>query len=332
MRILHVNDVASVGAILVRASHGRDMLYQPALRRDAGGGAGGVARLAFRRMRDVSRLRRAFRHGAFTHLHVHYATFAILADLAGIAYSLHVHGGDVLLDLDHPVKRSLVRRALRRAHRVAVATPDLVSPTRVLRPDAIYIPNPVDVPGSMRAWTNSLRPRIVMLSKMDRFKGWPDQVGLMEALVRKLPALEVSFFAHGQLPDAERQRLTSRLLALGGRVTPPLSREAFASHLAAHHFALGQLEVGSLGMSELQAMALGVPTIANVSAHDSVGDRPPVIPPREAAEVVASLWHDGQQANAHRGQMGRDYVAQHHQPERSLRTLESLLVGDFRPS
>ncbi len=325
MRILHVNDVATVGSILVRSSRGRDALYQPALRRDIDDGRLAAGRLALRRVGDVVRLRQAFRTGGFTHLHVHYATFAYLADLAGISYSLHVHGGDVLLDLDRQLKRHLVSRALRRARRVAVSTPDLLLPTQALRPDAVYIANPMEIPPGMRAWPQSQRPRIALLSKMDQLKGWPEQVALLEALVRRLPEMEVSFLAHGQLPDQERERLSNRLYALGGRVTPPLSAEAFLRHVADHHFALGQLEVGSLGMSEMQAMALGVPTIARASAHVSIGNRPPVIPPDEAPARVHALWVEGAEASAQWGQEARAFLTKYHHPEQSLRTLESLL-------
>lgn len=324
MRILHVNDVAAVGSILVRASQGRDVLYQPALRRDVGTGRFSAGRLALRRMRDVVRLRGAYRSGAFSHLHVHYATFAYLADLAGIAYSLHVHGGDVLLDVTDRFKRPLVLRALRRARQVAVSTPDLLSATQALRPDAVYIPNPIELPPGTPEWT-ATRPRIVLLSKMDRLKGWPEQITVLEALVRTLPEIEVSYFAHGQLSAQERERLSSRLQTLGGRIIPPLSPEAFVRHLAEHHFALGQLEVGSLGMSELQAMALGLPTVANASAHVSAGHAPPIILPEDAPARIQALWRNGTEARARWGQQARDYVREYHHPQQSLRFLESLL-------
>jgi hypothetical protein len=160
---------------------------------------------------------------------------------------------------------------------------------------------------------------------MDRFKGWPDQVAILEALVQKLPEMEVSFFAHGQLPDQERQRLSHRLQALGGRVTPPLSSGGFLSHVADHHFALGQLEVGALGMSEMQAMALGLPTIANTSAHVAAGNRPPVIGPDEAPARVHALWQGGGEASMRWGLEGRDYLTKYHHPEQSLCALEALL-------
>lgn len=327
MKILHVNDVAMVGTLLVRAAEGRDALYQPALRRDVGDGRLAGGRLALRRAQDVGRLRRVFRAGGFTHLHIHYATFAYLAEIARCPFSLHIHGGDVLVDMKHPLKRRLVIRALRTAHRVAVSTPDLLAPTRSMRPDAVYVPNPMEVPTAGRPWIELRRPRVVVLSKMDRLKGWPEQLLLLEGLLHRLPETEVSFFTHGQLPEQERERLTKKLLALGGQVVPALSHDAFLVHLASHHFALGQLEAGSLGMSEMEAMALGIPTIARVTAHVAAGFHPPVIDPRDAVTTLAAIWEAGREGSERWGLKCREYVTTHHAPSRSLRALESLLTS-----
>lgn len=331
MKILHVNDVAHVGSILVRASSDSDALYQPALRRTYPGGSSGALRFALGRTIDVPRLAWRYRTGGFTHLHVHYATFANLAELALLPYSLHVHGADVLLDPDAGgLKGWLALRGVRQALQVVVSTPDLLAPTRALRPDAVYIPNPMELGPEPPARPRGARPRIGLLSKMDYLKGWDQQVEVTEGIKRALPDAEIRFFGHGQLPDAERERLTRRLLAIGAELVPPMPHSELLAALRTYDFAVGQMEVGSLGMSEMEAMAACVPVIANVSAHVRAGYEPPVIPPENAADEVVRLWSDERERQA-AGRAERSFIAEVHDPASSLAALRDHLSGRDRP-
>jgi glycosyltransferase involved in cell wall biosynthesis len=324
MRILHVNDVAAVASTLVHASAGRDALYQPALRRDVGDGRLATARLALRRMRDVGRMRGIFLAGWFTHLHVHYATFAYLAELAGLPFSLHLHGGDLLGDLHAPTKALLVRRGITRARRVVVSTPDLLIPARVLRTDAEYVPNPVVSPTVVPARPRREQPHIIMLSKMDYFKGWDRQVSVMEQLKRLWPNMTFSFIAQGQLPVDEQHRLSQRLRALGGTALPLLPREEFLTQIAGADIAVGQMEVGSLGISELEAMALGACTVADARAHRAIGAEPAVIDPESAGSVLTQLWGDGAaRVREDWADRAKQYLRRYHDPGECLRMLET---------
>jgi glycosyltransferase involved in cell wall biosynthesis len=326
MRILHIHDVASVAALMAGASHGRDIVYQPVVRHDFLRGSRSLPAFAWGRIRDILRLRRLTRSGDFTHVHVHYALFAHLADLAGAPYSLHLHGGDLLLDLRGGLKRRLTRRGIARATRVAVATPDLLELARAYRPDAVYIANPIALPPLPAPPPPRAQPHVIVVSKMDRLKGWDRQPEVLESLRAVLPGLSFTFFAHGQLPQETRVRLSERLVGLGGRVMSPLTRAEFHARLAEADFALGQLEVGSLGMSELEAIASGVPTIANVRAHVAVGYEPVVISDIGAPAQVRALWEAGSAARRRWGEEGRAYLRRVHAPERALEALERLIV------
>lgn len=324
MKILHVNDVASVGSILVSASNGRDGLFQPTLRGDPEGGRLSLRRVAAARAVDVLRLRRIFDSGRYTHLHVHYATFAILAELARLPYSLHVHGGDVLQDLKtQGLKRLLALRGLLQASKVVVSTPDLLEPTHAVRPDAIYVPNPLDLQKET-AEHKAQEPRMIVLSKMDPRKGWSSQIELIEKIVKAIPSLSFSFFEHGKLDAKERAMLSERLRALGGRPLDKMSRAEFLKILPSFDFAFGQLEVGSLGMSEMEAMGAAVPTLANVSAHRAFGHEPPVIDPGTALSRLPSLLADAEERKRV-GADSRAYVSRVHRPEDALTQLENFL-------
>jgi glycosyltransferase involved in cell wall biosynthesis len=327
MKILHVNDVAYVGSILVRASGGEDALFQPALRRHFEEGKIETLRFAAHRASDAPRLAWTFRSGRFTHLHVHYATFANLAELARVPYSLHVHGADVLLDPNAGgLKARLALRGIERATSIVVSTPDILEPTRALRPDAIYIPNPMELPPAPQPRAKSERPRIVVLSKMDPLKGWTEQVEVVEGVAKSLPDAEIRFFGHGQLTAEERDRLSRRLIAAGAELRRPMPHDELLADLGTYDFAIGQMEVGSLGMSEMEAMAAGVPVVADVRAHVALGYAPPVIRPDEAVREIVRLWQD-EAARRAAGLAGRSFIEETHDPAASLAALRRHLSG-----
>ena len=324
IRILHVNNVASVGALLVEASDGRDELYQPALRRDLHG-AFALASLVLRRGADVFRIRQRYRAGGFTRLHVHYGYFAAMAP--GLQFSLHLHGGDLLMDLNGGLKTRLTLSAITRATHVVVSTPNLLPIAQRYRNDSVYIPNPMAIPDWRPQPVTRPAPHIMLLSKMDPLKGWPVQIGVIRALRERLPGLTFSFCSDGQLAEPEREAMTRELVAIGGSPRSFMSRDAFVAQVTSSDFALGQLELGALGMSELEAMAAGLPTIADATAHFSLGYRPVVIPPAQAVDAVAELWNAGRGRRDEFGAQGREYVVDVHRPHTSLQVLETFLAG-----
>lgn len=326
MRILHVNDVSSVASGFVRASGGRDSLIQPTLRRLADGNSISLVRLAARRLGDARRIRGDFLSRGFSNLHVHYATFAHLAEIAGLSYSLHLHGGDLLLDLNRRVRGWLVRAAIERATAVAVSTPNLMELAVSLRPDTKYIPNPVEVPQLPRSSSRATGPYGIMLSKMNPLKGWDRQVALMRVLGATVPNLRFWFVRDGRLPEAYRNRVAAELQSLGGNPTPLLSRQEFLSLVAAADFAIGQMEVGALGMAELESMALGVPTVADASAHAGGGRDIGVIDPSEAPAILRDLATTGLGPYGDGVRRAQAYVETVHDPARCLGLLERLLT------
>lgn len=328
MRILHVNDVSSVGSLLVRASSGRDALYQPVLRRQLSG-SGRLVRFVAGRARDAWRIRRLFAGQGFSHLHIHYASFATLAP--GLPYTLHVHGGDLLQDLSGGAKERAIRWGVRRARAVIVSTPNLLGPISALRGGAVYLPNPMEVPEADASPPTGEGPRVLVLSKMDPRKGWPGQIRIVSQLLARFPAARVRFVAGGHLPVATRQDMVAALKALGAEPLGVMPRSAFLEEVAGTDFAIGQLELGALGMSEMEALAAGIPTVANAREHEALGYHPPVIAPEGAVDRLASLWRNPEE-RAELARRSRTYIAKVHDPETCLRRLESVLVTETQPT
>ena len=78
--------------------------------------------------------------------HVHYALqYAYLADKLRRLDVLHVHGSDVRWVVDSKEFGWVVKHALKHANKVLFATPDLEEKVKGYRPDAVYLPTPIDV-------------------------------------------------------------------------------------------------------------------------------------------------------------------------------------------
>lgn len=72
------------------------------------------------------------------------AIFAyLIKKMKGTKYIVHVRGGDVRINLNHPIYRKLVAQAIRNAEMVWCSTPDLVGYTKKLNENSFWVSNVV---------------------------------------------------------------------------------------------------------------------------------------------------------------------------------------------
>jgi glycosyltransferase involved in cell wall biosynthesis len=170
--------------------------------------------------------------------------------------------------------------------------------------------------------------RLLVLSKMDYLKGWPQQLAILEVMRRLVPDIQIFFFGSGQLPKGDRDQLRKRVAELGGRELELMPREELLKTLPTFDLALGQQEVGSLGMSEMEAMANGVPVVGNVRAHHSLGCNPPVMTAAELDLLDASVLDRRQLHDL--GARGRQFIGEVHDPATTLRALTKVISDSSR--
>jgi len=330
MRVLEINDVAGTATGfregLRRLGHEAE-LFQPTI---------GTYRrsLPFRvaiplvRAFESRRMGRIYRERGFDRLHIHYETFGVMGILAGLPYDLHCHGG-MVTHASRPVSSRLIALGLARARRVFYATPNLAQHVLPLRPDAAFVPNPVDVEYFAPAGGGARGTfRVFSISKMDTTKGWDHILAVLRALRALDDPPEIEAFGFGTEPRSRIRERVEALESCGVRVLPKLDREGIRRTIRSADLVLGQFAVGAVGMSELEALACGTPVCCRFEFEGAYAAPPPFLSTRSVEETVAAVRaarndRGGLEA---RGRAGREWVVRHHSLEAAARVLAGRMA------
>lgn len=318
MRFAQVNDVASVATELAAGLRARGHTVDILRPRLYGAKLPPLLKLAVAPLRLIDWLRLAarLRRGRYDAVHIHYAYLGLVGVLAGVPYVLHCHGDDVR-DLARRPWRGLIRLALRRAAHVYYSTPDLAPWCTAIRPDAEFLPNPVD--------TATFRPQPLPADARDVFiicalapnKGAEKILAAARQLSARRPHLRITAIAGGEL-TRQFEALPTIVLLLHQ------PRERLPGLMARHRVLIGQVHEGAIGMVELEGMACGRPVIASFRFADVYGVEAPVVhaeTPEAIAAAVEQLLDDRALAEAV-GAASRRWVEEHHDAARIAERVE----------
>jgi glycosyltransferase involved in cell wall biosynthesis len=309
VRIVHVRDVANVASTLVEGLRAEGHEAE-LLRIEAAGGRLPLPLKALflpARLIEGARANRAIKRGRYDIVHIHVAYMGWLGIIGRYPYVLHTHGQDTRANLRHPLKSWITRRALEKARLVFYSTPDLGPVVHPVRPDAVFLPNPVDTerfrpsgkpPGE--------RPRVLIMSRLDRIKGIDKALAVAARLRALVPDVHVDAFAWGEMQDEVRDA--------GVNLVPTVPYDEMPDLLNRYHVAIGQFHLGILSMSELEAMACGVPLVGEFRYPDVYDAQPPLIAdddPEGIAQQIAALLRDYDALSA-RAEEGRAWTVTHH--------------------
>jgi glycosyltransferase involved in cell wall biosynthesis len=276
------------------------------------------------RLLDLLRLAAAINRDKHDILHIHYAYLGVLGVFDTSPMVLHCHGTDLRWGLRDRLRSRFVVSALRRAQRVLVSTPDLLDHLQDLRPDAMFLPNPVDVD----VFRPTQRPerstvRVLIISEGTEMKGIEVATGAATQLQIRYPSVEIRAIARSE-------RDVARFTALGIRsFVPAVPRALMPSLINDHDVVIGQFVVGSLGLNELESLACGKPVIARFRYPGAYPEAPPIMlaeEPGQVADALESLVSDAA-ARAEAGIRGRAWVERHHSPQVVARRLVELYEG-----
>jgi glycosyltransferase involved in cell wall biosynthesis len=325
VRIAVINDIASVGSEIgagLRARGHTVDFYMPRL-------VG--ARLhphlkpitAPIRALDWLDLIRRLRAGRYDLVHIHYAYLGNVGALGHFPYLLHCHGSDVR-DLT-AVSRPLAIRAIRHANHVFYATPDLAPAVTGWRPDAEFLPNPIDTAVFAPRTPPSTQQAAWIACALTKVKGAGQILQACRILADAAPGLLIGATAGGEYTEAFRRLPNVILYARQprGRLPAVIDR---------HGIVIGQVRVGSAGMAELEAMACGRPVVMRFEHDDAYSEPPPFVnaaDPEAIAGAVLRLAADPAERDR-LGEAGRAWIVRHHGLDHIVDRVEAVAAAVAR--
>lgn len=317
-RTLHVFDCAGVGATLVTAARAQGLPWGFLPARDTSRDGLGLRGKAMR-LQGVARW--TAQRWSLTLpaelLHIHFGTRVDIATRwPRRPFVVHFHGTDIRDFYQDPRQRPKIQWGADSAQAVFYATPDLAEYALRARPDARYLPNPVEL-SELPDWCPAPEPLVVFASRWGAAKGGTEQLELATKLADALQGTGI------RLQGLDWGENAARAAELGVELVPVMSKAAYLQWLAQASTVVGQ-STGLLGMSELQAMAIGVPTASNVQSGLYPGTVP-VLGTGSIDEQVDSIvaaakdpWTISARLNA------RAWVAEHHDPGKIVKELSAV--------
>lgn len=332
VRVAHLDDIAFVGSTMVRALRARGVdavLIDPAR---PGAGAGYPTRLVTRPLRLAALLAGGLevRRRQFDLTHVHYARFGFLGPLTGVPFVLECHGTDVRGVRPGSLWGREIAPFLHGAAAVLYATPDLRPWVEAFRPDASFLPNPVE---PLRAATDRADPDrdVLVAVRLDEVKGSHRIAEVLRDLTSLRPATSVTIVDHGPL-------VGQVAAAAGGhvKIVRPVAHARMPALIGRHRVAIGQQGIGSLGNLELEMLAAGVPVAASYRRWELYPEDPPLADDGadgRAPSRLAVLLDDAE-ARAALARRGLDWIRRYHDPavaaDRLVALYESVLGSPGR--
>jgi glycosyltransferase involved in cell wall biosynthesis len=327
VRILYVNNINQVAEAyageFARRGHST-ALYQPAL---TGSGAALPAKLALMpwRMVDLRKIAWRLDSRSFDIAHIHWAPYGALDFVSKIPIVVHCHGSDVRYRLRQPIFRSLLRSVFRRAACVLCITPDLLPVVQEVCPNVQFSPAPIDTHRFMpapandsstsRAWT------VLLFARLHPNKGSEIAMQGLASFAQQHRDIRVKVLDAGPLRNAFRQRYDEIF-----EFIPPVAASKVESLIHDADAVVGQLALGAMGLSELQAMSCGKPVVASFRYEDAYNDSPPLCQastPDEVHEHLEYLLrHPGEAQRL--GVRARDWVITYHDLQKLADRLETL--------
>ncbi len=331
MRIAEINDIASVASEIgagLRARGHQVTLFHPRLV-----GANLHPQIkpitAPIRALDWLDLIRRIRAGNYDLIHIHYAYLGNVGALSNFPYILHCHGTD--LRGATTVTRPLIRNALREAKHVFYSTPDLESYVQRVRPDGEFLPNPTDTSLFRPTSLASERSRVLIHCALTDVKGAGRILKACQALAVSRPDIQFTAIGGGQMAPKFEALPNVTMVARQPRWKLP-------ALLNQHGIVVGQVRLGSAGMSELEAMACGRPVVTWFNELHAYPETPPYVPAvdaRDIAEAIANLV-DNPGLRDELGERGRSWVERYHGLEpvvsRVEAVAEAIIAGEPVPA
>jgi glycosyltransferase involved in cell wall biosynthesis len=310
MKILHINNVANVPDGLVKGLKELEIdaqLYQPYVGINKKKKFGPIGVIA-NRISDAKILKAKIKKENYDIVHIHYAYFGMLGFLGRYEYWLHCHGTDIRRNLYHPLYKTPTAISMKHAKNILYSTPDLKVHAEKKRPDASFLPNPIQT--SMFEPTGipeNVHGKILLISRIDAIKGIDTAFAAIELIKKKNPSVSIDAFLWG--PDLDRFKGNCSVNWI-----PTVSYNEIARLLHNYQVVIGQFALGILGMSEMEAMACARPVVCDFTYGESYQNPPPIVQAKTAEDIalqVLALLESPSECEKV-GRKSREWVVENH--------------------
>lgn len=322
MRIAEINDIASVASEIAAGLRERGhevTLLQPRL---VGANLHPLVKpiIGPARAIDWLDLIHTMRRDKFDLAHIHYAYLGNVGRLGGFPYILHCHGTDMRGST--VFTRPLIRNALRGARHVFFSTPDLAHYVRPIRPDAEFLPNPIDSDTFRPECLPSQHKSVYICCALTEIKGAPRLLSACRRLAEERP--DIRFTAHAGGP------YTADFAALPNvTILRRQPRWKLPGIINQHGAVLGWVRLGIAGMAELEAMACGRPVITWFNQMHAYSEEPPFVTAVDGIDIANAVTNlvDNPEMRDLIGAKSRDWVRRFHSLEAATSRVEEVALA-----
>jgi glycosyltransferase involved in cell wall biosynthesis len=327
MRILYVHGINHVaktyGNRLAYQGHSI-AFYEPSL---VGGNAPLLLKLALLpgRLLHLRQVIERLDPKFFDLVHIHWASYGILGFMSRIPFVVECHGSDVRYRLQQPAFRTILSAIFQRAAAVLCITPDLLPIVRSVRPDALFLPAPLDVERFAPVEVENRLPlhtwTILLFARLCSIKGSDIAIEGITHFVQRHPHVCVRLLDWGPLRIEYKRRYGDRF-----EFVPPIASHQVEQLICSADVIVGQFVLGALGISELQAMSCAKPVICSFRYDDAYPSPPPLFRASTAEEIDAHLenLYQNPEMGTALGKKSREWVIANHDYRMLAERLEEL--------
>ncbi len=322
-RIAIVNDVAGVGSLQARilnaAGYSADFIDLP----KPGASWPFLAKLLVLPVRLVQYIPiiRQLRDTNYDFVHIHFVSQGFIGQFVGKPYFIHGHGHDLHANMSNPLLRWVSRRAMKGARAIFYVTPDLAQYLAEFRSKSYLLPNPLEPEFFQGVTAPSALRKVLIFTRLYPVKG-PEEIFAASPQLAK--SVELTAISWGPM--------SGRMREMFGRYVKFIDRvphEQVPSLIDGFDAVIGQMKLGILSLSELEAMARGRIVFMRLDQSLYADDPPPVVNVGGGEDLEAAilrLQKDPAEI-ARLSKAGREWVARRHGLESYLTVLRRGYSG-----
>jgi glycosyltransferase involved in cell wall biosynthesis len=200
---------------------------------------------------------------------------------------------------------------------VFYVTPDLAEAVLGERPDAEFLPNPIDSGRFAPTSKASESRKVLIVCALDDIKGAGRLLEAARRLASARPDISITALGGGLHEDA--------FAALSNVVVLPRQpRERLPAIINEHGVVMGQALLGVAGMAEYEAMACARPVVSWFSFGRAYPEPPPFVRALDGLDIAGAVERlvDDPEARLRLGAEGRQWVMKYHSMDAAVERVE----------